>query len=152
MNEARTLVEKKMWNLSIVEAYRSLELSIDKKLLELGMDAKRIPFSRSTDILSKYGILTANEINNLNYIRDLRNKAVHTSMEFTEEEASEVIKMIKDILPKLETKTTSSLFFEKEIIEILGGEKGLFPKNQTIIQQEAGFDIEAIGHDYKYLI
>ena len=31
MNEARQLVDKRLWNLSIIEVYRSLELSVNKK-------------------------------------------------------------------------------------------------------------------------
>lgn len=153
MNEARQLVEKRLWNLTIIEVYRSLELSISKKLLELGFDAKKIHFVRSINILLNRGVLTTDEANMVNYIRELRNKAVHTSIEFSEEEASTAIENIKDILPKLETLTTGGYYFENEIIEALSGEKGFFPEHHLISQKrDHGYDIKAEGPDYNYLI
>ena len=153
MNEARQLVEKRLWNLTIVEVYRSLELSISKKLLELGFDAKKIPFIRSIDILLNRGVLTTDEVNRVIYIRELRNKAVHTSIEFSEEEASTAIENIKDILPKLETLTTSGYYFENEILKALSGEMGLFPEHQLFPQKRGQeYDIKAEGPDYNYLI
>ena len=154
MNEARQLVDKKSWNLSIVEAYHSLELSISKKLIELGIDAKKISFFRSIDILLRHGILTIDEANRLNYIRKLRNKAAHTSIDFSEEEVSEVIETINVILPKLETVTRNSSLFEKEIFKALSGEMGLFPKHHLFLQKlRQGYDIKAEGPNYNnYLI
>jgi HEPN domain-containing protein len=153
MNEARQLVEKRLWNLSIVEVYRSLELSISKKLLELGIDSKKIPFFRSIDILLKHSILTVDEVNKLKYIKELRNKAVHSSVEFSSDEASDVIQTINDILPKLETVTTSGSLFEKEIFEALSGENGFFPKHHVFLQKLGQeYDIKAEGPNYNYLI
>ena len=154
MNEARQLIDKKSWNLSIIEAYHSLELSISKKLIELGIDAKKIPFFRSIDILLKHGVLTIDEANKLNDIRKLRNKAVHASIAFSEEEVSEVIENINDILPKLKTPTRSGSLFEKEIFKALSGEGGLFPKHHLFRQKsDQGYDIKAEGPNYdNYLI
>ena len=153
MNEAQQLVVKKMWNLTIVEVYRSLELSIAKKLLELGFDAKKIPFIRSIDILLNRKVLTVDEVNKIIYIRELRNKAVHTSIEFSEEEASTAIENIKDILPKLETLTTSGYDFENEIYNALSGKMGLFHEHQLFLQKRGQkYDIKAEGPDYNYLI
>ena len=153
MNEARQLVDKRLWNLSIIEVYRSLELSINKKLLELGIDARKIPFHRSIGILSTQGVLTADEADKLNYVRGLRNESVHSSIKFSEDEALDAIKIINDILPKLETVTTRGLAFENEIFEALRGENGLFPGDHMFREKpDQGCDIKVEGLNYKYLI
>lgn len=153
MNEARQLVEKRLWSLSIVEAYRSLELNTDKKLLELGIDARKISFSRSIGILSAHGVLTADDAEKLSYVRGLRNKAVHSSIEFSGDESSNAIKIINNLLPKLETATTRGLAFENEIFEVLRGKKGLFPEDHMFREKpDQKYDIKVECPNYNYLI
>jgi HEPN domain-containing protein len=152
---ALNLVEKRKWNLAIIEAYRSLELSITKKLIESGIDAERIPFYRLTKILLDLGVFTKEDFNNLIFIRELRNKAVHSSEEFGEEQALSVIKLINEILPKLETRSTSSSLLEQDIIKVLLGKNGLFLRHHirfTNTTQDFGCDAIAEGPGHNYFI
>jgi len=149
------LVENRKWNLAIIEAFRYLELSINKTLLEIGLDAGRIPFSHSIELLYKKEIITKSEMNSLNFIRDLRNKAVHSSIEFTKEESLTAANIIGNILLKLENRTMTGFLFEKEVIKVLGGNKGLFPGHHIFPQYKIGnhiIDAKAEGPKYNYLI
>lgn len=77
-NEAKKLVQSRMWSLSIVESFRSLELNLNKKIIELGVDSARMPSHRAADILLRNKIITEQDFRKIQYIRDLRNRAVHS--------------------------------------------------------------------------
>ena len=55
--EAKRMFEQKNWNLTILESFRSLELVINKKLIDFGIDSKRLPMSRTLDLLVRNGVL-----------------------------------------------------------------------------------------------
>ncbi len=152
------LIDKKMWALVIIEGFKTLELNARKKLLEIGIEAERIPFLRSIEILKQHGILTEEELDKINFIRMLRNKAIHTETTFEEYQAKDTIQDINKILPKFETSTTSAFMFEKGAIEALGGtrgKRGLFLRHHIFLEPHArdlGYDAKAEGPNYTYLI
>lgn len=154
-SDAQQLVENKKWNLSIVEAYRSLELAVNKKLLELGIDSTRIPITRAMDILTKNEIINRQEVEKINHIRILRNRSVHSNDNFTEDEAKEVVKIVKNILPKLETISTRGRYLERKVYDALYSEGGLFPRHHILFpssQRDYGYDFIGDGPKYTYLI
>jgi hypothetical protein len=155
INEARQLVEKKLWNLAIVEGFRSVEVNVNKKLLEYGIDGLRLPFHRLIKILDDYDVLSEEDVNRLMYVKELRNKAVHSSATFTKNDATEVIKIINQILPKLETSTTSPLLYERKVIDALTKKEGLFLPHHLNISDDKidrSYDAKAEGPDFEYFI
>ncbi len=154
-NEAQKLVERRMWSLSIMESFRSLELNLNKKIVELGIDSRRMPSHRAAEILLRNEILTQQDFRRIQYIRDLRNRSAHSSVEFGEKESREAIEIVNSLLPKLETKSTKAQSLEHSILEALVGEKGLFlrhhfflPKNPAHSPQDATGE----GPNHSYLI
>ena len=84
--EARKMFEQKNWNLTILESFRSLELSINKKLIDFGIDAKKLPMSRTLDLLIKNGVLNLEDFQKINYLRSLSNEAEHSNINFTQDD------------------------------------------------------------------
>ncbi|GAH69266.1 unnamed protein product, partial [marine sediment metagenome] len=125
VKEADELIEKNRWNLSIIEAYRSIELGIKKKLLEIGINSKAVSSYRALEMLISNEVIDKNDLNKIQYVRQLRNQAAHSSVEFTKKEALQVIKTIKEILPKFETRIERAFFFEQKILDALVGKNGL---------------------------
>lgn len=153
--EARKLFEEKKWNLSIIESYRLMEIAINKKLLDLGIDAKRIPIIRALDILIKYGVLSRDDFHKINLVRSLRNEAAHSNKEFTLSEVENVFEITNNILPKLKNHTNFGQKFEENIIQLLSGDGGLFPRHHLSPPQSnqlVGYDLLAEGPLYNYLI
>lgn len=154
-NEAKNLVERNQWNLAIVESYRSLELAINKKLIDLGVDPSRIPMYRSIEILIKNGIIDQSEYQKILFLRDLRNKAVHSVLEHTKEDAINAIKTVKQILPRLETSLSNYSFFENRVLSALTSSSGFFPKHHFFTyfdQKKPEFDARAEGPNFEYII
>lgn len=155
VTEAKKLVEKRMWSLSIIESFRSLELSLNKKIVELGIDTKTIPSFRAAEILEKNGIISKEDIRRIQYVRDLRNRSAHSSIEFSEDEALEVLNIVKALLPKLETAAPKGRMFEDRVFEALISQNGLFLKHHFFPQQKSqnsAFDAKGEGPLYNYLI
>jgi len=154
-NEVKNLVEKKLWNLSIVKAFRSLELTINKRLIELGVDPSRITTFRAINFLLQNGIIDRKDSQKIQYIRELRNKAVHSNTKFTKKEAIEVVNITKALIPKLEISIPRYSFFENRVFESLLSKDGFFSKKHFYTQSKFGnriFDALAKGPNYEYII
>lgn len=106
--EAKKMFEQKNWNLTILESFRSLELAINKKLIDFGIDAKRLPMLRTLDLLIKNGILNREDFQKINYFRSLRNEAEHSNINFTQDDVEKVVSISKEIIQKLEKKYSSN--------------------------------------------
>lgn len=153
VNEVDELIERSKWRLSIIEAYRSIELGIEKKLLDLGIESKIISSNRSFEILIRNEVIDMKDLRKIQYVRQLRNQAAHSSVEFTKKEALQIMKIMKEILPKLKTSIERVRLFEKKIFDALVGKNGLFLKHHFFVQKEMiGFDALAEGPEYNYLI
>lgn len=131
-NEAMALIEKNQWNLAIIEAFRSVELAINKNLVDLGIEPSRMPMARGLDLLIKQGIITKDDYNKIQYIRELRNKAAHSTIEHSKDEALEVMNIVKEIVPKIDTAGSSYYNFEKKALSALAGGNGLFVKHHFL--------------------
>ncbi len=154
-SEAKKLVENRMWSLSIIEAFRSLELSLNKKIVTLGIDTRTIPSFRAAQILARNEVISKDDLRRIEYVRDLRNRAAHSSVEFSEEEALEVLDIVKRVLPKLETAVPRGQMFEDQVFNALVSKNGLFLHHHFFPQygvQDTGFDAKAEGPGYTYLI
>ncbi len=154
-NEAKKLAENRMWSLSIIEAFRSLELSLNKKIVERGVDARTIPSFRAAEILAKTNAISKEDYQKIQYIRGLRNRAAHSSVEYSEAEALEVLDIVKRLLPKLETKIQRGRAFESRVFDALVSNNGLFLRHHFFPQsglQEHGYDAKGEGPNYTYLI
>lgn len=154
-SEAKKLVKNRLWSLSIIEAFRSLELSLNKKIVELGIDTKTIPSFRAAEILARNEIISKDDLRRIQYVRDLRNRAAHSSIEFSEEEALEVLDIVKKLLPKLETATPRGRMFETRVFDALVSKNGLFLRHHFFPQhgpQDSGFDAKGEGPNHTYLI
>jgi HEPN domain-containing protein len=155
VSEARKLVDRRMWSLSIIEAFRSLELSLNKKLIDLGFDSRQFQSFRAVEILAQKEILSKEDLRDIHYIRDARNKAAHSSIDFSEKEAEEILSIVKRLLPKLETTANKVGSLERNIIQALIGENGLFPKDNLHIQnsaQDLGYYAKGRGPNHDYMI
>ena len=154
-NEAKALIEKNQWNLAIMEAFRSVELAINKNLVDIGIEPSRMPIARSLDLLIKQGIITKDDYNKIQYIRELRNKAAHSMIEHSKDEALEVMNIVKEIVPKIGIAGSSYSNFEKKALSALIGENGLFVKHHFFGEHgviQSGFDARAEGPNFEYLI
>ncbi len=153
--EARKLVENRMWSLSIIESFRSLELNLNKKVVELGIDSTRMSSHRAAEILWHNEVITEQDFRKIMYIRELRNRAAHSSVEFGEKEARQTIEMVKSLLPKLETIIAKSQTLERTILRALVEENGLFLKHHFFLPKDRtqeSQDAKGEGPDHSYLI
>ena len=106
--EAKRMFEQKKWNLTILESFRSLELAINKKLIDYGIDMKRLPLSRALNLLVKNEIINRDDFQKINYFKSLRNEAAHSNVNFSQEDVEKAISISKEIIPKLEKKYSST--------------------------------------------
>ncbi len=154
-SEVNRFIEEKHWRYLIIETFRSLELNIRKKLIELGYNIQRLSISRCINILHHLEVLTSEEVSLLYFARNLRNEVIHTTAEFSEEDALEVNDIINKILPKLETLGTGGRVFEREVIYSLVGKDKLFLKHHLFPEfriKNFTFDAKGEGPNYDYYI
>jgi len=155
--ESQRLIDNKLWRPAVTEAFRQIELSMNKNVFELGLDPKKLPFHRVLQLMKQRGILNEDDIHLLMYVRELRNKAIHTTEELTESDAKEATSIIRRVSERLDAATLKRSDYEEEVIALLSDPiKGLFPSKRISIEKvRAGrrFDARATGPGTKlYLI
>ena len=151
--EANNLVKEKKWRLSVIETFRLLELMFRNRAEELGIDVNRIPFTRLAYIFLNKGYLTKTQAAKLNQLRSLRNSAIHSEENISEEQATYAIDVVNEVSRNLVSASFTGGYFENKVLSAL---VKLYPKHHIFPQFQIGknkrVDYMAEGPKYTYYI
>jgi len=154
--ETDDLINKRKWRLVAIESFRLLELMMRSKARELGLEQSKLPFIRLVKIFVNKGIISKMEAAKLDYVRELRNLAVHSEKKIKKEEALYITKVVNEVSDKLVSYRIVGAYLEEEVLSALSGENGLFPRHHIFPQYNVGegkyVDVKAGGPDHDYYI
>jgi HEPN domain-containing protein len=95
------------YDLSVIEAFKALELILKKTLLYGNVFAERKTLISLIEQSRKLGLITSDKADNLNRFRLIRNRLVHGEGTITETEAAEIMEYIKLISSNLDDSENS---------------------------------------------
>lgn len=105
LENSEKLYKQKFYSSSILEAYKTIELTLAGYLIRRGAISSttpNVPFKYVLEAVVDLGYLEKNDINLINEIRILRNKAAHLDINLTKNDADFVISSTRSILKKFD--------------------------------------------------
>ena len=116
INESLTLQEERLtlaeelfkqgfYAASLVEMGKVIEISLQKRLLEeQNIDVKRYNLYQLLNLALKSKLIDSNQVDSINEIRTMRNKAAHLDVNFSNKDAKWALKETNRILGVLDPK------------------------------------------------
>jgi len=102
LEKANKFYAEKFYSVSILEAFKVLELTLRSRLEEKGFRTKNLKIIDLSNLALKMGLITKNDLSYIKELRAMRNKVAHLDISFSKENADFVFKSVKNILDKLE--------------------------------------------------
>ena len=105
IKEAEELFKQGFYAASLVEMGKVIEISLQKRLLEeQNIDVKRYNLYQLLNLALKSKLIDSNQVDSINEIRTMRNKAAHLDVNFSNKDAKWALKETNRILGVLDPK------------------------------------------------
>lgn len=107
--ELNYLVQREMWSAAIMTAFINLEIALNQKLSEIGIDSKKMQFYRQLEILKYNRTISEQDFKDISSVRQLRNRVAHTHEKISKQEALKAIDLAQTLVTKLTNSSANAL-------------------------------------------
>lgn len=106
LQQAEEMFRHGFYTGAIIEMFKSIELALKKRIYEnTEINAKTFGFHRLLQFALQKKILTSEQVEELNEIREIRNRAAHLAIELTKEDAERALGITNKILEEIDPKS-----------------------------------------------
>lgn len=102
LEKAKKLSQTEMYDLSVIELWKALEMSFERTFSLMALPYDRKNLSKMIDLIKQYKLLPSTLLSELHSIRNIRNKAAHTSDIVSKVEIQNAIKITEKILATID--------------------------------------------------
>ncbi len=110
LTRAKQLFDQKYFDISVTESWKAIEISLKKAFMNQDIPIKSGNAYKMLQDATKKEMITKKQSEDLSFIRKLRNDAVHTDFEISEEDARQALNIADKTVASLE-KTTERCYY-----------------------------------------
>lgn len=110
LTRAKQLFDQNYFDISVTESWKAIEISLKKAFMNQDITIKRGNAYKILQDATQKEMITKKQAEDLSFIRKLRNDAVHTDLEISEEDARQALNIADKTVASLE-KTSEKCYY-----------------------------------------
>ena len=114
LTRSRKLLNENYYDISVSEAWKAIEVALRKAFYNLGIQEKEIIGSNLIERAERTKMISSLQAENLQFIRKMRNDAVHTEVNISKDDAQKVIKISDKVIASLDKITERCYYCNSE--------------------------------------
>ncbi len=114
LTRSRKLLNEDYYDISVSEAWKAIEVALRKAFYNLGIQEKYISGSNLIQRAEKTKMISGLQAEDLEFIRKMRNDAVHTEVNISKDDAQKVIKISDKVIASLDKITERCYYCNSE--------------------------------------
>lgn len=111
---AKQLFDQKYFDISVTESWKAIEISLRKAFINQDIPIKAGNAYKMLQYAAQKKMITKKQAEDLSYIRKMRNDAVHTDFQISEEDARQALNIADKTIASLEKATERCYYCGKE--------------------------------------
>lgn len=115
LTRSRKLLNEEYYDISVSEAWKAIEVALRKAFYNLGIQEKYISGSNLIQRAEKTKMISGLQAKDLEFIRKMRNDAVHTEVNISKDDAQKVIQISDKVIASLDKITERCYYCNSEL-------------------------------------